>query len=468
MLRSRHRNVRSGKILVFVALLLPPLCGMIGLVIDVGVMLTVRRHAQNAADAAARAAALERVAGGSDADARVAAEAYVQSYNALSGATVTLNSPPLSGSYSGNPEYVEIVVTVPTEAWFIPAVGGPRSHEIRARAVAGPEALAAKEALCILDPNAVPGLTIDRTTLRVNGRIWVNSQGAGQDESGGWVDLGLPSYAVERTNGGAFEASRLSTVGGVDSAAAYVDSSGVSALKARQLPRTDPLMNLATPTTSTGVSPTYPGINGQVFDSPQDIAVTLAPGETVTLSPGIYSSINVTGTGSVSFQPGIFVLQGGNANGHALNLSVSGTVSGSGVMFYNTGSNYDPATGEPDRGDGNVLGTDPDAAYGDIVLNSGFLSLSPLSSTSSPFAGMLIYQRRWNTMPLTLYHNNGDDSVKGTIYARWAKLTMVKSGTFTTQCVVGSFVATSPTAGGYVTLNPSPTKGKAKLVYLVE
>jgi hypothetical protein len=49
---------------------------------------------------------------------------------------------------------------------------------------------------------------------------------------------------------------------------------------------------------------------------------------------------------------------------------------------------------------------------------------------------------------VTIYHNSSDDTLVGTIYARWARLTLVNPGTFTTQLVVGNFVATSPTPGG--------------------
>jgi hypothetical protein len=468
MMRSSVGGGRRGKVLILVAMLLPPLCGMIGLVIDAGVMLATHRQAQNAADAAARVAATTRVAGGSDADALTAAIAYVTTYNQIPGATVALNSPPLSGSYAGNLQYIEIVVTTQSDAWFISIVGGEQHPTVVARAVAGPELSVAEESLCALDPNAVPGVTSDGTTLQVNGRVWINSQGAGYDETGGFVNLGSPSYAVQRLNGGSFTSDRLRIVGGADSATAYVNSSGSTSLKARQLPRSDPLLNLPTPTTATGVLQTYPGSGAQTFTSPQQISVTLAAGEDIAFSPGIYSSIEVTGAGNVTFQPGIYVLKGGNTNGTALNLSITGTVTGTGVIFYNTGSTYDPATGNPDRNDGNVLGTDATATFGDVTINTGGLNLTPLAGASSPLAGFVVYQRRWNTKPIIFYHSTSNDTLVGTVYARWAKLTVVNPGTFTTQFVVGSFVASNPTSGGFVTINPSPIKGQAKLVFLVE
>src|SRR5262249_30891556 len=161
----------------------------------------------------------------------------------------------------------------------------------------------------------------------------------------------------------------LRVVGGADSATAYLNSSGVSSLKSRQLPRSDPYLNLPIPTTATGVALTYPGPNGTTFASPQQVSVALTSGQTVTFAPGIYRSIEVTGAGSVAFQPGIYVLQGGSPAGHALNITVpGGTVTGAGVMFYNTGSTYDPATGAPDRNDGNELGAEPATSFGDITF----------------------------------------------------------------------------------------------------
>lgn len=61
---------------------------------------------------------------------------------------------------------------------------------------------------------------------------------------------------------------------------------------------------------------------------------SLSAGNT-TLHPGVYyGGIEVKSTANVTFLPGTYVLAGGG-----LQLTGSGTISGSGVMFYNT---YDP------------------------------------------------------------------------------------------------------------------------------
>ena len=469
-MRRDVRRGRPGKALVAVAIMLPALCGVIGLVVDAGVLMTTRRQAQTAADAAARAAALERSLGGSDADALTVAREYVQALNNLPAATVVLNSPPLEGRYAGDSRYIEVVVTAPVDAHFIPVVGGPSKPEARARAVAGPELDAAGETIICLDPNAVPGLTVDRADFTVKGRVWVNSHGAGSDEAGGSVSLGLPAHGTRLLNGGTLKTEGMRVVGGVDSPAGYTNSAGGLGFKARQLIRPDPLLNLPTPTTANGVQAVYSGPNGQNFGSPQEVAVTLTGGANVTLNPGIYKSIEVTGTGpgSVTFQPGIYVLAGGNQAGRALHVQTGGTVSGAGVMFYNTGSTYDPATGGPDAADGDSLGTDPAATFGTVTVSPSALSITPNETAGNPFAGMLIYQRRWNTRPLELYHNGGDDTIRGTVYAKWARLTVHGPGTLHNQYVVGSFVATTPNQNGKMYIDPPATRGKAKLVYLVE
>ncbi|WP_439629965.1 pilus assembly protein TadG-related protein [Gemmata sp.] len=473
MLQSRARGGRGGKVLVLVALLLPPMCGMVGLVIDAGVMMSTRRQAQNAADAAALAAALGRVAGQSDGAALVTATAFVQSYNGLPGATVTLNSPPLEGAYAGNPGYVEVIVEATTKAWFIPVVGGPTAPTVRARAVAGPQMKAAKDTLIALDPTAIPGLSVERTTLKVKGTAWVNSQGGGSDKAGGAVNLGFANYGARVLNGGSVQAETLRLVGGVDTPSSYQALNGGPGLKARQLPLSDPLINLRTPTTATGVLAVYPGANGATFQAPQHVVATLAGSGNVTLAPGIYGSITVTGSGpgSVTFQPGIYVLRGGNAAGHALNIDTGGKVFATSVMFYNTGSNYDPATGAPDRDDGNVLGTDAGATFGDVYISPGSSSASEVTSlgdAASPFYGMLLYHRRWNARPVEIYLHNADDDYKGTFYARWSKFTVRDPGKTFCQIIAGSvhFVTTSGNAS--VTIDAGLQVGSANLVFLVE
>src|SRR3954466_445900 len=81
---------REGKILVMFALLLPVLLGVTGLVIDGGLLMAAQRQAQNAADAAATAAAMDMYRGNT-ANATATANTFMTN-NGLSGVTLALNA----------------------------------------------------------------------------------------------------------------------------------------------------------------------------------------------------------------------------------------------------------------------------------------------------------------------------------------------------------------------------------------
>ena len=476
LVRQSHRpgsRGRPGQVLTLFTLLLPVLCGMIGLVIDAGLLLAAQRQAQNAADAAALAAAWDKLSGKTDADARDTATVYVQQYNGLGRATVTLNVPPGQGPYAGNSAYVEVIVTASADTWFIQVLRGEASPTVSARAVAGLEAVAASDLVAALDPTASPGLSLSQCTLRVNGPVAVNSQGAGADADGGSIDLGFAAFAAMTSNA-VLQAPDIQVVGGVDVPSNYQNVPGGSgpALHAGVLPRSDPLLWLPTPTRASGVLARYPDANGQFQGAPQDVSVTVA-GQNFTLIPGVYRSIQIggAGPGTVTFSPGGYVLLGGNAAGHALQINTGATVQAAGVLFYNTGSDFDASAGSPDSGDGNTLGTDgnPSNTFGDVSISAGQLTLTPLNDAESPFFGMTFYQRRWNTRPVSVTSNSTQDQIAGTIYARWANFSLTAGPlSCTGQFLAGrvSFTGTQPNTT--ITINPGNQQGKACQVFLVE
>jgi uncharacterized membrane protein len=120
---------RSGHVTVLLVFLLLALLGTTGLVVDTGILLSTHRQAQNVADAAALAAAMDLLSGQNTATAT--ATQYVQTANGLSSATVTVNIPPQQDSYVGDSNYVEVIVTVTVETWFIQVLGGGSSQTRR-------------------------------------------------------------------------------------------------------------------------------------------------------------------------------------------------------------------------------------------------------------------------------------------------------------------------------------------------
>src|SRR5262249_44693648 len=148
---------------------------------------------QNAADTAALAAAMDLLHGKTTGAATTTGTTYVQTYNNLADATVTINIPPASGPHAGNAAYVEAIVSYPYNTSFIQMVGVNRNQTVGARAVAGAEAVTSGQGMITLQqtPQAGQGLTVNGgATLAVNGGITVNSTGKGYDEKGNPVNLG--------------------------------------------------------------------------------------------------------------------------------------------------------------------------------------------------------------------------------------------------------------------------------------
>src|SRR5437764_52520 len=107
------RQRRPGMTLILFAILAPVLVGMVGLVIDAGLLMAAYRQAQNGADAAAVGAAMDLYRGSTNSTALATANSFI-SDNGL-GVTLSLNAgtanalniPPQRGGYAGAANYVE-------------------------------------------------------------------------------------------------------------------------------------------------------------------------------------------------------------------------------------------------------------------------------------------------------------------------------------------------------------------------
>jgi Flp pilus assembly protein TadG len=507
--------------LIWLAMMLTVLLGAAGLVIDSGLIMATQRHAQNAADAAAIAAAHDLMYGKSLSTATASANAYVKQYNGFGGATVAVNSPPTSGGYAGLAQYVQVAVNVPVQTFLIHVLPGvSRTYTVSARGVAGSESVTSGEGVICLRQDVAPGLSVTGgATLRVLGRVVVDSPGGGVDEFGNPVtSYAGGSGSVACAAGGTLQdqargiyASDIRIVGGVDDPAFFHnydtdDPTGV--LHCRQPVVPDPLILLPTPTvnsegtfTASGVDPTdrgEPNATNQNY-SPNDPSgmnyVRTDPvtgAETVVLYPGIYGSISITG-GSVEFKPGIYVLSPKKNTTNPLKIT-GGTVLAQGIMFYNTGNSYNPINGTPDVNDGEKpppnsasdLG-DGTQYWGEMQFNAG-MQFKPIDTSSinaniyqdsrypgattglarvSPdFNGMLFYQRRRNPRGMTVTGNASHGTLVGTIYAKWAHVEITGQGTYNAQFVIGTMAVSG---NGYVALNYNgPKLGKAPQVFLVE
>lgn len=122
---SNKKNER-GQAMIMIVFSLIGLVGASALAIDGGNAFLDRRRAESAASATALTAALTRIEGGdwrSVALATAAANGY--SNNGIT-STVELNTPPTSDPYTGNPEYIEVIITSYVDTYFGPVIGVPQ------------------------------------------------------------------------------------------------------------------------------------------------------------------------------------------------------------------------------------------------------------------------------------------------------------------------------------------------------
>lgn len=442
---------RDAAVLVITAILLPVLLGVTALVIDGGLLMLGSRRAQHAADAAALAAASDLLNGRSATTAQATAVEYVQTHNRLAEAVVTVNMPPSRGPYQGDSSYVEVIVQQPVRTLLIGLLGVATDHQAQRLAVAGARPMNATPYVVLLDPAARPGLSVGGSgTLVVPGNITVNSEGGGVDEDGQPINNGNTGTAASVSNNATVRASDIRVVGGVNNPGNfhhYDTQSGNSPLHAGSLPLPDPFLHLPPPTVSNGANATeYP-------------AVAVTGNANVTLSPGVYPSIRIT-SGTVVFEPGIYIIRGGDLRVTEDNVTAAG------VMFYMTGSDYDVQTGWPDAGDRNHP---PPAAgnpsFGEVTINAA-LEFSGLSDPGSAFDGMLLYQRRLHTKPISIQGNSSAGNLAGTLYAKWATLKIAGQGTYAAQIVAAKMELSG---SGNVTIDVGDqTIGSASRVALVE
>ena len=182
----------------------------------------------------------------------------------------------------------------------------------------------------------------------------------------------------------------------------------------------------------------------------------------------------------MNFNPGIYVLRPSSNTGGGDILSITGgaVVTGANVMFYNTGSTYNPVNGSPDQGD---LARDSyDRPDSNEVAGTGFQGIRIAGSTvtlvglvapsggsySTRFDKMLFYQRRFNDQPISISQGESSPTgLTGRLYTKWGNLALSGGGTFNFALVVGSL-----SIGGHAELTTQdriplqPALSKVRLV----
>jgi hypothetical protein len=121
-----------GQVLIVIMIALVGIVGIAGLAIDGGNVFLDRRSAQNAADSAALAGAIVRVnsPGGDWVGAIITAAADNGYPNDGVKSIVEVYSPPKSGPYANNVEYVQVIITSHVKMYFANVIGRSQTTNV--------------------------------------------------------------------------------------------------------------------------------------------------------------------------------------------------------------------------------------------------------------------------------------------------------------------------------------------------
>jgi Flp pilus assembly protein TadG len=363
LIRSRRRR---GTVAVITAVCLVPLIGMLAFLLDGGILMAQQRQTQAATDASAQAAAVYlynnyTTNAGLDPQGKAAAlaKAYASSNgftNNTTNSTVTVNIPPLSGLFTGEAGYAEIIVKYNQPRLFS-AMFGSSTIPVTARTVArGTYAPYSDDAVIALNPTGAGAVTAAGSAkLIASATVQVDSSNVGAVNVNNTGNIKAPTISI--TGNWAHDASGTLTGSVVTGAASA----------------SDPLATLpAPPTTGLTTQPSLPGYGSY------------------TMNPGIYNGGVTFGGGmNITMNPGIYYIQNGGftvANGV--------TLTGTGVTIYIT-----PGSG----------------AFS--FQGGGVINLS--APTSGTYSGIVMYQDRSNTTPISIA-NGTTTTITGTFYAAGA------------------------------------------------
>ncbi len=342
----KMRRRQTGQVIPLVALTLTTLLGFAGTGVDVGYWEYSQRQQQNVADAAAvgGAQALDAAGCPNKPAAESAADADATGYPA---SAVTVTNPPASGPYAGNNCAVSVSIAGTKPSFFAQFFG--KAGGVR-------ETTSAVAQLQSNNTNSIYLLSTTSTSTFSGGAV--NGPG-----------IGVSINGPVKFCGKSFNAARIGYAGTAPTVCG--GSTFTSATPAPQIQAPNPCPQIA-------------GCNYLAKNPPSTSSCqSLKANENPTIGPGCYNNLTLGGCGTVTLQPGVYVLNGTS------DFSGSSFV-GTGVTFYVTAN-----------------GTAPDFSA------SQSATISP--PTTGNYASVLYYQVAANTST----PNFAGSSVhwKGLVYA---------------------------------------------------
>ncbi|HEX4277517.1 MAG TPA: pilus assembly protein TadG-related protein [Bryobacteraceae bacterium] len=408
--RSLSFGSERGQASVLVALNLTVLFGALGFAVDLGMGEYKKHAAQTAADAAAMGAAAYAAANGSACGSGITcnvltdctipvtvstpfgagcvyAKANGYTNGGAGGQTVTIKANNTSSPVSGNSPNLWFQVTA-GESYpvLFGRFGGVNTFTIHASSVAG----------LTSNPNGSCIVALSKTGVAFSdsgsGNITTNSCGiydnAGFSYTGsGNITTLATQYAgsYNKTGSGRLNPTPVSTT-------AFV---------------TDPFINLPSPPVSTTCT-TQPN--------------SYSDASAHTLSPGVFcGGLSISGSGNISFQPGIYIINGTLGSGKSFSYSGSGNLSGTNVMFFITGQNGYSAGPMSISGSGNLTFSAP---------------------SSGSYKGVLFYEDR-NASNALANTFTGSGNITGTFYFPSTSLSYSGSGNAAYEAIVANKITMS-------------------------
>lgn len=388
----------GGQAIVIVVIVTLTMLFAVGLAIDAGQLFDGRRTAQEAADAAAFGGAVVLYQHGTVAQAIDAANVDLSLNNYTTGAatSVTVNVPPASGPHKGVTGYVEVIIDTDVQTALVPQQAG--FTRVHVRAVAGTQII----------PNLYAIMAIGQTgnnTFTATGGSTLNAVGGG-------VLVNSNAAGAAATTGGALvvaSGQNIDIVGG------YSGSGWTPTPTTGHAVQPDPLAGYP--------KPTIAGLPTQSCCA-------------ATIDPGIYpDGISLSSGQAVTMNPGVYIIEKGG-----INLSANASLTGHGVMLFNTVGNYPGTTG-------------PCGA----INFSGDSTWGLSAATSGTYQGMLFFQDPSCNTTVNISGQGAGVSGIGTIYAPTALVSLSGTSGFTINSkIVAREIGIS--GGASFTVNYDPGK----------
>lgn len=391
-----------GAVAILWGLLLPVIIGLSALGVEVGMWYSQQRDYQTAADAAVLAAAYTVSEGGDATDMATAAqnEAEMNGFTVSGDNTITISTPPTSGAYAGNSDYIEVSMTAPSTLMFA-SLFLDEAVEITVRAVAVVAATSSDDDACVLALNDTDS---DALKFRGNASIDVSGCVVASNSS--------DSTSITISGSATLTAESLQTVGDYSVGGSATlntttdPTSGASAVD-------DPYADLEVPS--------YSGCDQSNYSVRPSDTTTITPASSTT--PYVFCG-DLTVQGDLTLSPGIYIIDEGD-----FDVRSTANLTGSDVTI--------------------ILTSSTDSDYGTMTLN-GSATLDLSAPDSGDYSGMLIYRDRDAPDANNSILGGANAEFTGAIYMPSSTINFTgNSATGGTEClqVIGDTVDISGTTG---------------------